>query len=167
MIRVNQLLQTSLLLDFDLHRFSMLGWSDGGITALCAAIQQPKAIEKVFRVQNTIIASWSQHGLNKAHSPLKMFTITVTIVGLNIWSPLSLSSVTCHHSCFWYFWITTDAGCGVGQQCLPCTGRHWHDQTGSPNWLQYLNKSIFQMIKYVHYFNISHDQTGFQNKLQI
>merc|ERR1712130_912832 len=28
-------------------RFSMLGWSDGGITALCAAIQQPKAIEKV------------------------------------------------------------------------------------------------------------------------
>merc|ERR1711936_129763 len=28
-------------------RFSMLGWSDGGITALCAAIQEPKAIEKV------------------------------------------------------------------------------------------------------------------------
>jgi len=28
-------------------KFSMLGWSDGGITALCAAIQQPKAIEKV------------------------------------------------------------------------------------------------------------------------
>ena len=26
----------------------MLGWSDGGITALCAAIQQPKAIEKVL-----------------------------------------------------------------------------------------------------------------------
>ena len=25
----------------------MLGWSDGGITALCAAIQDPKAIEKV------------------------------------------------------------------------------------------------------------------------
>ena len=30
------------------QRFSMLGWSDGGITALCAAIQQPKAIEKVL-----------------------------------------------------------------------------------------------------------------------
>jgi len=28
-------------------RFSMLGWSDGGITALCAAILHPKAIEKV------------------------------------------------------------------------------------------------------------------------
>ena len=25
----------------------MLGWSDGGITALCAAILHPKAIEKV------------------------------------------------------------------------------------------------------------------------
>ena len=40
--------QTSLLLNYFDQRFSMLGWSDGGITALCAAIQQPKAIEKVL-----------------------------------------------------------------------------------------------------------------------
>jgi len=32
-------------LGFD--RFSMVGWSDGGITALCAAITHPEAVEKV------------------------------------------------------------------------------------------------------------------------
>jgi len=29
------------------HRFSMVGWSDGGITALCAAIDHPEAVKKV------------------------------------------------------------------------------------------------------------------------
>ena len=29
----------------------MLGWSDGGITALCAAILHPKAIEKVADIE--------------------------------------------------------------------------------------------------------------------
>ena len=32
----------------------MLGWSDGGITALCAAILHPKAIEKVAGIDMNI-----------------------------------------------------------------------------------------------------------------
>ena len=32
----------------------MLGWSDGGITALCAAILHPKAIEKVAGIELNI-----------------------------------------------------------------------------------------------------------------
>jgi pimeloyl-ACP methyl ester carboxylesterase len=28
-------------------RFSMVGWSDGGITALCAAIDRPEALERI------------------------------------------------------------------------------------------------------------------------
>ena len=32
----------------------MLGWSDGGITALCAAILHPKAIEKVADIEMNI-----------------------------------------------------------------------------------------------------------------
>ena len=42
------------MLASNLQRFSMLGWSDGGITALCAAILHPKAIEKVAGIDMNI-----------------------------------------------------------------------------------------------------------------
>ena len=39
----------------------MLGWSDGGITALCAAILHPKAIEKVAGIEMNIALTFKRH----------------------------------------------------------------------------------------------------------
>ena len=108
--------QMYLFLIFWDERFSMLGWSDGGITALCAAIQQPKAIEKVLCHQCIV--------------DLNMLTISKR-------KPLKRFSARPYDSWSQDFPSSTDAGCCVGQQCLPCAGGYWHDQTGSHNWIQH------------------------------